>query len=165
MIFLPNEIWRIIISNSAFPDYLNVILVNKQINLITQEMNYIHDDYYNYLSFNVSLLKPKIETMFIVLKRIHSLDCCRIINTLSYLINKPNFELINLKSLVLVLKVSRAIINSLSNLSEVVLGSTISYWMLNMYYPLIDLASELKQEMVESNYIDLLNKRIVIFKN
>ena len=116
-----NEIWRIIISNSAFPDYLNVILVNKQINLITQEMNYIHDDYYNYLSFNVSLLKPKIETMFIVLKRIHSLDCCRIINTLSYLINKPNFELINLKSLVLVLKVSRAIINSLSNLSEVVL--------------------------------------------
>ena len=33
MIYLPNEIWRIIISNLAFPDYLNLILVDKQTTL------------------------------------------------------------------------------------------------------------------------------------
>ena len=106
MIYLPNEIWRIIISNLAFPDYLNIILVNKQTNLITHEMNYIHQDYRKYVYFNIDLLKPKIETMFIILKRINSLDCHRIIRTLRFLIYQNDFKEINLKSLVMVLKVS-----------------------------------------------------------
>ena len=161
MIYLPNEIWRIIISNLAFPDYLNIILVNKQTNLITHEMNYIHQDYHKYVYFNIDLLKPKIETMFIILKRINSFDCHRIITTLQFLIYQNDFKEINLKSLVMVLKVSRALINSLSNLTEIVLGSTVCYWMLNLYYPLIDIASELKEKLKNEKYIDLLNQNII----
>ena len=76
-------------------------------------------------------------------------------------IYQNDFKEINLKSLVLVLKVSRALINSLSNLTEIVLGSTITYWMINLYYPLIDLASELKEKLKNESYIDLLNQNIV----
>jgi hypothetical protein len=160
MIYLPNEIWRIIISNLAFPDYLNLILVDKQTNLVTLEMNYIHQDYHKYVYFNIDLIKPKIETILIILKRINSLDCYRIIRTLKYLINQNDFKEINLKSLALVLKISRALINSLANLTEIVLGSTITYWMINLYYPLIDLTGELKEKIKNEKYIDLLNQQI-----
>jgi hypothetical protein len=162
MLYFPTEIIIYINDYMTYKDFINILFTNKYFFKIIRKYNYKNNNFIN--DFNINLNNEKIH-LTIIIKIISKINNINTSNIIKYIKNniKYNYKYKykNLLSLILILKLSRSIILSNSDLNQNILGSTLIRWMDNYYSKIIIKLIKKKKNIINYPFYMLVYKNII----
>lgn len=161
MEYIPEEVFRLIIEYIDFSDYKNLIFISKEYKNLFLSIDYKNDDFRRIVLINKNKFNDIIKFNLVILNQILSFDCSLIHSAISNNINIEKYNYSNLISLIMIVKLGRGLINSISYLSERIYGYTIYYWMNNKYQSMIEILEFIKRKMKKESFLKLRNMNII----
>lgn len=161
MEYIPEEVFRLIIEYIDFSDYNNLIFISKEYKNLFLSIDYKNDDFRRIVLINKNKFNEIVKFNLVILNQILSFDCSLIHSAISNNINIEKYNYSNLISLIMIVKLGRGLINSISYLSERIYGYTIYYWMNNKYQSMIEKLELIKRKMKKESFLKLRDMNII----
>ena len=162
MEYIPEDVFGIILEYIKFSDYKNIIFINKKYKDLFLSIDYKNNDFRNKVIINKKKFIEIVKFNLVILNKILSFDCNLIYSAISNNIKIKNYKYENLISLIMIIKLGRSLINSISYLSERIYGYTIYYWMSNKYQEMINHLEIVKANINNKPFIKLRKSKYII---
>ena len=162
MLYFPTEIIIYINDYVNYNDFINILLTNKYFFKIIWKYNYKNNNFINNFNINLNNEKTHLTIIIKIISKINNLNTSNIIKCIKNNI-KYRYKYKHLLSLILILKLSRSIILSNSDLNQNILGSTLIRWIDNYYSKIINKLIKKKEYIINYPFYILVYKNIINF--
>ena len=162
MLYFPTEIIIYINDYMNYNDFINILLTNKYFFKIIRKYNYKNNNFINNFNINLNNEKTHLTIIIKIISKINNLNTSNIIKCIKNNI-KYRYKYKHLLSLILILKLSRSIILSNSDLNQNIFGSTLIRWIDNYYSKIINKLIKKKEYIINYPFYILVYKNIINF--